>query len=310
MAQWAIGIDGGGTKTTACLVNPEGIVVKRLTTSATNYSQQNEKEEEICSIIMKTLATLRSHAPDVDPSNFVIGVCLSGLGRADQQARLRKILESHQTGMKIVVSSDAVGTLYGAFGGDDGIILISGTGSIAFAKTNGKDILRCGGWGYLLGDEGSGFAIAKAGIAAALRDWEKRGPATRLRPAFEKEFAVESIQLGISTIYAQFATRGQLAGFAPLVFNCADQGDTVARKIVDQAAQDLFDLIQPLLVKFPEKATVGLALIGNIFKNERLKKNLLQSISSKYPGCKVGAPRFEPEHGAAIMALKEVAAPD
>ncbi len=303
---YAVGIDGGGTKTTACVISSDGKHFVRIVGDATNYNIKEEKK--IQHVIAELTAQLGQKTGIEKPR--VLGVCLSGLGQPGPRARIRHLVQERELAEEYHVDHDARAALFGAFAGGAGIILIAGTGSIAFAQNAEGELFRCGGWGYLLGDEGSGFDIARKGLTAALKDFDGRGPKTSLRRAFEKELGVARIDEAVPKIYSDYSGRGQLARFAPIVFEHSRRGDAAARGIIADAGRAYAELVLALLPQLKTEGAVPVALLGNIFKAGELLTAQMQAVWAEH-GVMVDlvAPLFPAEVGAALLAMQQTGRP-
>src|ERR1017187_1021669 len=156
-------------------------------------------------------------------------------GPEDKQAILQQILPADV----VVVTDDAVIALTGATAGEPGIVTIAGTGSIAFGRNATGRTARTGGWGYIFGDEGSGFDIARQALRAALRAEEGWGPPTALVRALLDATGSEDANGALHRFYAPDWPRSRVATLAPLVDEAAMAGDPVARDILHNAAQQL-----------------------------------------------------------------------
>ena len=300
--EYFIGIDGGGTKTIACLLDRRGNVVQRCSAGPTNYLLANENS--IISILRDMIIDL-CKKQNIPVESTSIGVALSGLGGQTAQIRIKEQLANAVVAQSIQTMSDATAALEGAFPSQSGMILIAGTGSIAFAKDSDNKQYRAGGWGFLIGDEGSGFAIARAGINAALMDWDRRGKKTALRSAFEAYFNVSSIEKAVPIIYAKMATRGALAQSAPIVFEIAEKGDLVAQAIIIDAANALADLIIALAQQCNDSTVNKVALIGNIFKSrQQITPQMEKRWHDTLYNFSIVVPRFSADIGAALLATK------
>lgn len=296
-----IGIDGGGTKTIGCLISAQGEYLATAQAGPTNYLRKNETQ--IIEQIIELINTLKSKAGITAVSQIALGIGLSGLGAEEPRKRIRELLAMQNCAQHIATESDAAATLAGAFTGGAGVILIAGTGSIAYGKSIDGKIYRAGGWGYLLGPEGGGFDIGRNGIAAALEDWDGRGEHTILRQKLEAYFKVKSINEAVPEIYVNYATRGALAKFAPLVFTAARSGDKVAINIIENAAKRLAAHLCALAPKLKIAGDLKLALSGNIFKS---KSQLLPTMQKLWAdaGCQICIvePQFPAEIGALMLA--------
>ncbi len=300
---YIIGIDGGGTKSVGCLITEKGELLAHRVGESTNYRKDLETQilERVVNLVHHLLADAGLRQTRAD----ALAVCLSGLGQESSRQRMRLLLGDAFLTDWLVVESDARAALQGAFAGDPGIICIAGTGSIAFARTPDGRFVRCGGWGYLLGDEGSGFDIGRNAVAAALADLDRRGPATSLRQRLEAYFGVQRIDHAVPKIYDELAERGALATLAPLVFEEAESGDAVAQAIVAAAAEELAVLVGTLYHRMRAESEVPVALMGNIFNR---RKMLLPRIQEHWKRngirVKVVEPLFSAEIGAALLALE------
>ncbi len=305
---YIVGIDGGGTKTVGCLITESGEVLARAVGESTNY--RKDQESLLISRILELVQTLMAQANLHQTRPDALAVCLSGLGQESSKQRVRLLLSDAFLSNWLVVDSDARAALQGAFAGEPGIILVAGTGSIAFARTPRGEFMRCGGWGYLLGDEGSGFDIGRNGVAMALKALDGRGRPTRLRERLEQFFGVERLDQAVPKIYAELAQRGDMAKLAPIVFEVAQQGDAVAAEIIRQAARDLAELVATLYTRMQSETEIKLALMGNIFKQRDMLLPHMQAFWNE-TGAKIAvvAPRFPAEIGAALLALQSLGQP-
>jgi N-acetylglucosamine kinase-like BadF-type ATPase len=257
-----LGFDGGGTSLRGCLINSAGEIVAVVSHPPAPFPKLREKIGEPVAALARDLQA-RAGLP-AGPATAA-GFCSTGVGRPAEREMVERALREKKLAAKIIVDSDAMAALTAAFGGGSGIIVIAGAGVIGFGRTPNGEIIRVGGWGYLLGDEGSGFALVQAALIAALKDWDGRGEKTTLRPVFEKHFNVTSIELIISKIYSSDFDRGKFAELAPLVFDAADQGDTVANEIIRNSGRGLGNLAAAAAKRGKWNFPISLALIGNIF---------------------------------------------
>jgi N-acetylglucosamine kinase-like BadF-type ATPase len=297
--QYILGFDGGGTHFAGCLLDHTGEILAVASHPPASVSKLKEK---IAEPIMILTCELQAKAGLTPGPVHAAGFCSTGLGRPSEQKMVEHALRERNLAEKIVAESDAMAALTGAFGGGSGIIVIAGTGVICFGRTPGGEIIRVGGWGYLLGDEGSGFALAQAGLIAALKDWDGRGPRTALRPIFEKHFNVTSIDLIITPIYSGDYDRGKIAELAPLVFDAAAHGDAVAKEIIRHTGLELGNLIRAAVSRGEWNVPIPLAPVGNLFRRRDV---LLPGFWEVLPPSQfqLTNPRFAPVVGAALLAM-------
>ncbi len=299
-----VGVDGGGTKTELVMLSDQGEFIARTKVGSTNIQAvgAGKVKQELLNGFQKILKKSNVDLKHVE--HFFLG--LAGAGRKSDQLEIKRLFDKTSFQGKIYVDSDAIIALAGAFGTKPGIILISGTGSICFGKNQQGQMVRSGGWGYLLGDEGSGYFIGNNAIIAALKDFDGRGERTRLLPEIVSFFQVKSIEEIIPLIYQNKITRVQIADLAPLVFRVAAEGDFIAEEIIKRTGKELGILARAVAVKLGfEGEEINVALIGSIFKQ---KDYLINHISKELFeiswNISIKEPMFEPSVGAALMAMQ------
>ena len=233
-----IGIDGGGTGTVALLADAEtGAILGRGESGPSNIQGVGVEAA------LKSLDDAIDNAFEAAgiPRSTVSAVCL-GLAGIDRQEGLDVIhgwAARVALADKVLVANDA--TLLLAAGTPDGwgLAVIAGTGSIAFVKTPSGELGRCGGWGYLMGDEGSAYRIAVQGLRAACRAFDRVDPPTALVDRFVTAMNLSEAPDLIPAVYRGTWDRAAIAGLAPLVLIAAEQGDAVAMQIVREEATEL-----------------------------------------------------------------------
>lgn len=226
-----IAIDGGGTKTEALLCTERGDILARAVGGATNPNDIgcDESGKRLHDICKRLLAAL----PDgVEVSILFAGVS-GAIGNAEALAAALR-----GTARSVYVASDAVNRL-SCVGRGDGACLISGTGSVCFAR-RGEEIRRIGGWGYLLDGAGGGYDIGRDALTAALRAHDGRGSPTALTEAFKEHLGMTP-DMAIPDIYR--GGKSYIAALAPLVFRAAAAGDAVSISILDRNTAYLAELL-------------------------------------------------------------------
>jgi N-acetylglucosamine kinase-like BadF-type ATPase len=304
MNRFVIGLDGGGTKTCGILVDEQGRVRGRAIAESTNF--QVIGGDKLGQVVRELVQALLKKTGHMETRVTHLYAGLAGAGRpADRQA-IYSVIEQQNLAEKITVDTDASAALAGAFAGGPGIIVISGTGAICFGKSKDNALYRCGGWGYLLGDEGSGYYIGQQAIIASLKDLDGRGPKTTLRAAIEEKYQLTSIDLMISGIYSGKIDRTEIAGLTPMVFSRYEEGDPVARMIIASAGREIGKIVAAVSVKMGMEGQSGqVALIGSVF----IQRHILIPFMEQ-EACKVVKevnfidPKFEPAVGSAIMAMQ------
>ncbi len=222
-------------------------------------------------------------AADADLSGTLAAwAVLSVAGAADPAIAsefVRRTREAHLA-RQIAVVSDVLPVLAAGFEGA-GVALIAGTGSVAYARAEDGHLTRCGGWGYLLGDDGGGFAIGRAALRFALEDLEaSRDAHQSLTTSLLDELHVKSAAELVRTVYTNPDPRAVIASLAPRVGQAAERSDPVAKGILDQAARELASLATRaaqsvgLNLGAIPLAVSGGVLIGSTFLREAVAAQL------------------------------------
>ncbi len=304
MPDVVVGVDGGGTSTNVAVVALDGRVLARAQGGTSNY--QVIGAEKLAQVLRETIETaLREAGADVAEVRHLV-VALAGVGRPADREAVSKIVTGLGLSQHATVDSDAAAALAGAFAGGEGIIVISGTGTICFGKGADGRVERSGGWGYLLGDEGSGYWIGQQALIAALKDLDGRGPRTALRTALEKHLGVERIDRVIPRVYQGDLDRAGVAALAPLVFQIAAEGDPVAQSIVDRAGEELGRLAAAVAKRLTwSSEKVKIAPIGSVFKQRAvLEPGMKRVLEEAKVAHEIVDPMLDPALGAAVIGLQ------
>jgi N-acetylglucosamine kinase-like BadF-type ATPase len=260
-----------------------------------------ESRERFCNVIGDCLREAAAGAGFTFDRNLqFVSACLGFSGGAEDKIEYcRKLISS----TLLKVTNDAEIALIGATSGDPGIIVIAGTGSIAFGRNASGRTARAGGWGYIFGDEGGAFDIVRRALRTALQAEEGWGPPTSLRALLlEKTKAQDANQL-LHSFY-QSASRYQIAPLAPLVTAAAESGDRVAQEILAESARVLAWYAEGVYRRlFSDSEKVPVACIGGVFKSDPLRTVFTRTIREKI-GCETCAPVMSPAAGALLEALR------
>ena len=307
---YVIGIDGGGTKTAALLADEKGKTLAEDAGGPSNFQfiGVDQAARVLFSVISQCCQ--KAGCPISQVKCVVAG--LTGAGRPSDQERMQKAFEAHarQSGAEfgtLKIESDARIALEGAFEGASGIILIAGTGSIAFGKTTEGDVFRVGGWGRIVGDEGSGFMIGREGLNAVTKELDGRGKKTQLTVIVAEKFGLSSQERIIAEVYRN---NFDLASLAPLVIEAASKHDQECERILNRAAFELSEHVRALTLRM-ERATRGarqkipLSFVGSLLTEDSVFPKIVKhKIEFTTPQIVVRKPQSTPAYGAALMALK------
>ncbi|HNW59268.1 MAG TPA: BadF/BadG/BcrA/BcrD ATPase family protein [bacterium] len=309
MAKRIIGLDGGGTKTQGVMIDAQGGLLARVVGESSNIQAIGPERlgENLSALVHELTAAAGCTSGEVD--HLYAG--LAGAGRPADREAISAQVTSRGLAKKHTIDTDAAAALAGAFGGGPGIIVISGTGSICFGKDEKGTLYRCGGWGFKLGDEGSGYYIGQQALIAALKDLDGRGPKTVLRRHYEDKYGLSSVDMIISRVYSDQIDRTEIASNAPAVFAAAEAGDAAARQIIESAGREIGRLVAGAARRMGRAGReVAVALIGSIFHQRQvlmpyMREEALQAVDH----VDFIDPRFEPAVGACIMGLQQEGVP-
>lgn len=290
------GIDGGGTTTKVVVCNLEGELVYAFQTGTINhYGTGIGNAQETFAAIA---AGLTDHLGCLPGFIFTGNSALAG--RVDD-AKVQQLTKGVFHPAKIIFHSDAFIALLGSTMGDPGAVLISGTGSMACGIDANGVYYTAGGWGQVLGDEGSGYHMAQKGMSAALHAYDGLTGPTQLTGRLMQYFKLGAIQDIIDTIYHPPVEKSVIAGFATEVESAALEGDAIALQILEDEAEWLYKLALAITGKC---ATKHLGYCGSVLSRNEIVRSHLIALLQKH-SIILQAPVFSPEIGALIGAFRE-----
>ena len=299
-----LGIDGGGSKT-SCLIGDETSVLGTGSGGPSNVVRVGEAQarESLASAIRQACT-----AANLTPS--VIGsVCvgLAGAARSEISELIKRIVSEIVPG-KVKVVGDNVIALQAAFGDGPGVIVIAGTGSIAYGRNREGQTARAGGWGFAISDEGSGHWIGRTAVAAALGAWDEDPEQDlRLIEILMKSWRVGTIEQLVPAANATLPP--DFAALFPSVLSLADSGDRIAREVLTQAGTQLANLAGILLRRlFTGAGAVPVAMSGGVFSSSALVRQVFyNSLHSGPTDVVVNPTVIEPVRGALELARQGAA---
>lgn len=300
-----IGIDGGGSKTHAMVADEQGRVIAEASgpASAVRPGQAEQSAEVIAEVVRDALASCEMS--QVVPRALCVGV--AGAGREAERLALHEALMSRDLASEVIVQSDFSIALDDAFGDGPGVLLISGTGSVAFGRGPAGAAARCGGWGPVAGDEGSGAWIGRRALSVVTAAADGREPETALTGAVLTAAQVNETQDLVA--WAAGATPAILATLAPVVLSVAEQGDLRANALVSLAVEELALHVRALARQLfgDERAALPIALSGGMLRaGSPLRKRLEHRLKSAVPGGQIQASPVIAARGAVRLALRSV----
>ena len=298
---YLIGIDGGGTRTTIALTDARGRErVRRVGPPGIVHPRDPLATAEML------VALVREVEAESGCERPAAALCagLAGVEHAAEREAVHEALAKAGVAERTTVVSDGEIALEGALGGEAGILVIAGTGSVAYGRGADGRIERCGGWGMVVGDEGSAYAIGRTALVGALRGVDGRGEASSLLPA-----VVERLGLTAPDEIPPWAGRAEkadIAALASVVVALAADGDRVARRIMEQAARDLAAHVRALAERLaPWDAAPNLVPFGGMFRASGFAELLRAEVERVVPeGCRLRRPREDAVGGALAIARR------
>lgn len=303
MSVIVLGIDGGGSKTRVIVADEQGTPLASLDGPgcAVRPGQAERSAEIIAELVRQVMAD--AGMTHVLPKVICAGV--AGVGRDAERQALWQALASRELAEEIVIQADVSVALDDAFGDGAGILLIAGTGSIAFGRSPSGARARCGGWGPAFGDEGGGSWIGRRALSVVTAASDGREPETALTGAILTATQVSAATELIP--WAAAATPADLATLAPVVFATAEAGDLRANALVSMAVEELVLHVRTLARELfsDERAATPVALAGGMLaRGSLLRKRVEHRLKSAVPGAVLRADEVVPARGAVRGALR------
>ena len=297
---YIIGIDGGGTKTVGILTTRTEEHLAQVQSGPSNYHVVGEAKTQ--AVLESVIGELCEKAGISSASSIRFCLGMAGLGRAEDQKVIGRICDELGINKnQRLLTHDAHIALVGGTEKQHGVIVISGTGAIVYGiNADGKEA-RASGWGYLLGDEGSGYDIAIKGLRAVARAADGRGNSTELTNRILDRLKLDEPSNLIR--WAHAASRDEIAQVAEVVFDTARTTDTVASEIVDAAADELVCAAESVIkqLEFIEPFDIVLSG-GNLIHQSVFADKLRQRFTRIQPEASVLLPKHEPAYGAVLLA--------
>lgn len=291
MPSIAVGVDAGGSKTAVVYaVDGEAGRVRVCEGANASVSGTESAAAIIAQAVEQSLDGGVPHA---------IFVGAAGAARTEVREAIEEALRARYAGARIAVRDDAYIALRARVPQGDGVVVIAGTGSIAYAQ-HGERGYRCGGYGYLLGDDGSGFTIGSAGIAHLLRSFDGRAPRDELVSALQAQLDARDLEGALQAVYSSAHPVGTVAAAAQVVLDVAQAGSRSAAKIVQSAALGLGELVKSVVKNAGlAGAAVPIVLAGGLLQSNSLLTYLLETrLLNEHPNMPVTKGDADPCMGA------------
>lgn len=290
-----IGVDAGATKSVGILADERGRILTQARGGGANIHVQGEAQVE---------AVLRALLAEMGEVGAASAICLgmAGVDRPHDEAVVRALLARIGFHGAARIVNDALIALVAGSSGRTGIVILSGTGSIAYGVDPDGRVARSGGFGSLLGDEGSGYWLGNQALRAVVRASDGRGPDTQLTGMVFEALGIGSIDELVPLVYEQHLPRSAVAGLAGRVERARVQGDAVASELLNRAAHELVLAGQAVSNKLRFASPHSVVLAGGVFQ---ACPSLGRLVTDRL-ALPLARPRVldrEPAHGALAMAL-------
>ncbi len=303
-ARYLLGIDGGATKTLAAVLDLED--------QALHIGRAGPSNEDAVGAKAAVQALLDAAGEALGGAGIEeddLAAAVAAVAGTDTSSVTRHVHGAR--GEEWIVVNDVVGAWATATAGGPGVAAIAGTGSNVFgASAEGKS-WRTGGWGHLLGDEGSGYWLGVESIRAALRDRDGSGPPTRLSAAASEFFGQQSVEAVASLVYSKPLTKGEIAAFAIDTAELAEQGDGVAAELFERGGTLLGGQIATVIERVGLRGEFPVGLIGSAYKaGEVFLAPLRRRVAESAPGAQLTIVEMAPVGGSLQLAAKACGAED
>ncbi len=301
-ARYFLGIDGGGTKTQAVVIDSEGRVIGEGLSGAANPLRVGLEEaiSNVGQAVSDACARAGIELADIQSACAAI----AGINHRIHYHTMKDALDEalHIAGLELV--TDAQAALEGALDGKPGVVVIAGTGSIAIGINEAGQQARAGGFGPTLSDEGSGYYIAQRALKAVVSSFDGRSPKTTLTERICNKLGVAGPSDLPGVIYNSDSEPVDITPLAELVDEAAREGDEVARQILVAAGCELGRLAASVIDKLGlHSSAFRVACVGGVFRSgEFVVEPLREAVSRAAPHAEIGPPLYPPVIGAAKLA--------
>lgn len=259
---YVAGIDGGGTRTTLEIRNIQNGQNIRKTFGAFNI---NSTGEEQFGRLLKDLFE------ELVPISDCVSICIGAAGISNPKVRnmIRETAREYGYTGKLILKGDHEIALRGALGTEPGMILISGTGSICYGRREDGSIVRSGGWGHLIDDGGSAYALARDGFTAVVQSADGRRDGTLLTQLYYQKLGIHTPEEIVPFLYDSHTDKAKIASFSVLVEQAAAKGDRIALEIIHHNADQLMELIGAVYARL-SIPRAKIALLGGMMSHDTI----------------------------------------
>ncbi|MED2254612.1 BadF/BadG/BcrA/BcrD ATPase family protein [Brevibacillus parabrevis] len=318
-----LAVDGGGTKCLAVLVDRAAREVGQGRSGSCNYQGIGEEAaaRELIAAIRQAMADavsrgagkelgLEQAAGELEWEIECAVIGIAGLDTEHDRRVISRMVSKvlYQLGIRVqhlIVENDGFAALLGATGGKPGILVIAGTGSIAFGVNDAQETARSGGWGHRVGDEGSGYWIGKQAIMAVLRAADGRGEPTLLQNLLLPHAGLERVDELFNWMYSDFYSVEKVGELSPLVSQAALAGDQVATRILQVAGEELFAAVRAVIdaLDMKEKPFQMIMQGGVLQNDDRVRTIVVERVQQYAAQVVIEKAQNDPIYGVIAKGL-------
>lgn len=303
--KYVIGIDGGGTKTLLKISDLNG---KLLAVCEGGPSNINSMGKEYVANVLKNIIYegINKINESIENCNYLC-IGSAGVDRPEDKKIMTDIIRSAGFDNQLIVTNDAEVALYGGVLGGEGIIIISGTGSICFGRNSQGKTCRAGGWGHIIGDEGSGYDIGKRALISIVRSYDGREKETLLTSLVLDHLKLTSAENLIDYVYRSGIGKKEIADLAKIVDDAYKAGDSTAELILKNSAEELYLCTIPVIKKLGlSDKKVPLAVNGSVLtKNKYIFDKFSEYVNAAYPLVNITEMKEDAAWGAVLIGLRK-----
>lgn len=306
--RYVAGLDGGGTKTAVTVAEEGGAIVHAFVAGPLNLNGQDEASVrstllEIC----REIALVCDGGDGGLEACAVMAVGAAGISNPTVSGRLTDGLRQGGFAGELVLVGDHETALWGAHEGPHGMILIAGTGSIAYGRNSDGVVHRAGGFGHLIDDEGSGYSIGRDLLSAVVRSSDGREAPTAVTELVYARLGIATVQEIVGFVYAKERNKADIAALAPLLSDACAAGDAVALRIAERNALALVETASAVAERLGLAEGGELALLGSVLlQSSQVRAAFEAGMAARHPRLRCIDARRDAAHGAMLLALAEL----
>ena len=304
--KYVIGIDGGGTKSIVRAVSLQAKLLGETRGGPTNINSLPPEQ------VKQNIKIALDHLTEQFDLRLedCAGLCLgtAGVDVEEYKLQIAKLITDIGVTGDIYVTNDTITALVAGCGKMEGVIVIAGTGSVALGVDSQQNIYQSGGWGHVIGDEGSGYWIGRQGIIEAVKSSDGRGPDTGLLQMLMQELGLHEPKDFIRFVFDKKIGKQEIASLAVVVDRAYQAGDDVAKAILQQAARDNFLAVKAVINNLDFKENkFNIVVHGSVLtKNGLIFSEFSKFIKQEYPRTSIIVPQLDAAWGAVYIALSRI----